>query len=75
MTEKDLKIARELRQSYAQTFNAESGQRVLEDLKKRCYYNMPTFSTKSEGENGDHREGMRSVILTIESLMALKLEE
>ncbi len=71
-----LKETRKLRQAYAQTFNTEVGGVVLEDLKKRCYFSKPTFSEVStNGENGDHREGMRSVILTIESIMTLKLEE
>jgi len=69
----NLKAARELRQAYAQTFGTEAGGKVLEDLKNRCYFNATTFSPV-EGET-QYREGMRSVILTIESLMTLKLEE
>ncbi len=73
MTEQELKEARQLRQIYTQTFNTEVGLKVLEDLKNRCYSNTTTFSpTKGETE---YREGMRSVILTIESIMTLKLEE
>lgn len=73
MTEQELKARKELRQIYAQTFNTEAGLKVLEDLKGRCYCNTTTFSSK-RGET-DNREGMRSVILTIESMMTLKLED
>ena len=39
MNDKDLK---QLTIDYKQTFGSESGQRVLEDLKKRCSFNTTT---------------------------------
>ena len=64
MNEKDIK---QLTIDYKQTFKSESGEKVLEDLKKRC-----SFETTSFGQGDSHdrafREGQRAVVLFINNM-------
>ena len=45
MNDKDLK---QLVIDYKTTFGSESGQRVLDDLKKRCSFETSTFVSNSQ---------------------------
>ena len=47
---------------YRAVFETDSGMLVLQDLMNRCYMYAPTAS--------DRDEGMRCVILTIQSLLS-----
>jgi len=70
MTVEDLK---ELKKNYIQTFSTPEGQKVLEDLRKRFYWNESTFSVE-QGETYLN-EGGRRVLLTIENIMKLTVDE
>ena len=61
MNEKDLK---QLVIDYKQVFTSESGEKVLEDLKKRCSYHTTTH-IKGDSHESAYLEGARSVGLFI----------
>lgn len=70
MTERDQKILKDLeakKKKYIECFSTSSGQEVLEDLKRMCYYEYTTFS-KDPYELA-YREGIRSVVLQILYMM------
>ncbi len=73
MTEYQQKELKKLKQDYNQTFGTEAGQRVLKDLKNRCFVYDSTY--KGDGNGGWVNEGKRTVILTIESMMQLNVGE
>ena len=68
MNDKDLK---QLTIDYKQTFGSESGQRVLEDLKKRCSFNTTTH-IKGDSHESAYLEGARSAILFINNMLNKK---
>ena len=68
MNEKDLK---QLNLDYKTTFGSESGQRVLEDLKKRCSFNSTTH-IKGDSHESAYLEGARSVVLFINNMLNKK---
>ena len=59
MNEKDLK---QLVIDYKQTFGSESGERVLNDLKKRCSFETTTH-VKGDSHESAYLEGARSCLL------------
>ena len=73
MTEEQIKKLKQLKTDYLQTFNTDAGQRVLNDLKNRFFWNDTTFS-EIQGKT-QLNEGGRRVLLTIENMMALPIEE
>ena len=68
MNEKDLK---QLVIDYKQTFGSESGERVLEDLKKRCSFETTTH-VKGDGHESAYLEGARSTVLFINNMLNKK---
>ena len=68
MNDKDLK---QLTIDYKQTFGSESGQRVLEDLKKRCIFNTTTH-IKGDSHESAYLEGARSAVLFINNMLNKK---
>lgn len=75
MTDPDV-IAKQIRKDYQKVFNSEEGQRVLEDLKKTCFYYIPTIDVMPHVMS--FNEGQRATILHIETklkLSAVKLKE
>ena len=65
MNEKDLK---QLVINYKQVFTSESGEKVLEDLKKRCSYHTTTH-IKGDSHESAYLEGARSVVLFINNML------
>ena len=63
----------EERNLYKSIFDSPNGNKVLEKLKSRCYYNRSTFA--SENNVAAFREGQRSVILHIVNLLDDKTYE
>ena len=68
MNDKDLK---QLTIDYKQTFGSESGQRVLEDLKKRCSFDTTTH-IKGDSHESAYLEGARSAVLFINNMLNKK---
>ena len=68
MNEKDLK---QLVINYKQVFTSESGEKVLEDLKKRCSYHTTTH-IKGDSHESAYLEGARSVVLFIKNMLNKK---
>lgn len=56
--------AEELANLYKTIFTSEAGQLVLEDLRNRSFYYIPTFEC-SYGK--DAAEGMRNIVMSIET--------
>jgi len=58
---------------YQETFNAESGKRVLADMKKKANYNFAVVPKDNLGHTDIYEvmrnEGKRSVIVHIESML------
>ena len=71
MNNKDLK---ELELAYKQTFGSETGEKVLEDLKKRCSF-YSTTHVKNDSHESAFLEGTRSVILFINNMLNRKPTE
>ncbi len=64
------KVIEQMHKDYKIVFGSEEGQRVLTDLKNRCFFNTSTFvSDKSETIL---REGQRSVVLYINNILQMK---
>jgi len=68
VNEKDIK---QLEIDYKTTFGSESGQRVLEDLKKRCSFNSTTH-IKGDSHESAYLEGSRSVVLFVNNMINKK---
>ncbi len=71
MAKKPEDIIKQLHQDYKFVFGSEEGQRVLEDLKKRCFFNSSTFVSDNQNETV-LREGQRSVVLFIDNILNTK---
>ena len=56
-----------LKDFYKMTFSTDFGQKVLEDLEKKCYYRRTTFAPQLGKGAIMVNEGMRNVILYIKS--------
>ena len=57
---------------YKRLFETEDGEAVMKDLKNNCYYDTTTFST-DPGQLA-YREGMRCVLLHINTMVNLDTE-
>ena len=68
-----IEVAEQLRKDYQSVFNSEEGQRVLEDLKKTCFYYSPTLHEMPHFMAA--QEGQRLVILHIETKLKLDLKK
>lgn len=69
----DLERQKQTILDYKTLFGAETGKRVLEDLEKRCFYNVPTFST--DALTMARQEGMRAVFLHIKTMLSLDVNK
>jgi hypothetical protein len=58
----------ELKEDYKITFNSEQGQRVLNDLEKRCHEFVTTFSKDSSHETA-FLEGQRSILIFLKAMI------
>lgn len=61
MTPEDLKSA------YKRIFDTDDGAAVLEDMERRFHINASTYS--SEATDTAYREGQRTVVLFIKSML------
>lgn len=66
-----IKLA-ELQSAYNEVFTSKPGQIVLEDMAKRLFWRKPTIHENSNIMA--FREGQRSVICHIETMMKLDLD-
>ena len=62
------KKIKELIQNYKTAFKSNDGKMVLDDLEKRCFYNVTTFSKGDTNETAFY-EGQRTVLLFIKSMI------
>ena len=62
------KKLKELKNDYKITFSSEQGQRVLNDLEKRCHEFVTTFSKDSSHETA-FLEGQRSTLIFIKAMI------
>ena len=58
----------ELKNDYKITFSSEQGQRVLNDLEKRCHEFVTTFSKDSSTETA-FLEGQRSILIFLKAMI------
>jgi len=58
---------------YKRLFTTEEGVEVLKDLETDCYLRSSTFS--KDAMEMAYREGMRSMVLHIKSMLDLDLEQ
>jgi len=58
----------QLKEDYKITFNSEHGQRVLNDLEKRCHEFVTTFSKDNSHETA-FLEGQRSTLIFIKAMI------
>ena len=66
------KKVKQLREDYKTVFGSDDGKMVMDDLEKRCFYNVTTFS-KADNETAFF-EGQRTVLLFIKSMINHKEE-
>ena len=64
---------KELIKQYKTVFGSNDGKMVMDDLEKRCFYNVTTFSKGDTNETGFF-EGHRNVLLFIKSMINHKEE-
>ena len=62
------KKLKELKNDYRITFNSEQGQRVLNDLEKRCHEFVTTFSKDNSHETA-FLEGQRSILIFLKAMI------
>jgi hypothetical protein len=60
-----LKEKRALILAYKNIFRGKDAELVLEDLRKRLYYDYPTYTRGDSPKDGDIKEGMRIAFLHI----------
>lgn len=63
----------ELARLYKTVFESDVGQLVLEDLRNRCFVYMTSFRDSSQFTA--FNEGMRAVVLHLETQLRIKPEE
>ena len=69
MNNEDLK---QLAVAYKQVFESDNGQKVLEDIEKRCSF-YTTTHIKGDSYESAFLEGTRSVVLFIKNMLNKKL--
>ena len=52
---------------YRRVFNTPEGELILQDLKNRSFFYLPTFGNSNREGEIYFNEGVRSVVLSIES--------
>jgi hypothetical protein len=52
---------------YSQVFETDAGRLVLEDLRNRCFYYVPSFEYPTAAGQTEYNDGRRSVIIHIET--------
>jgi hypothetical protein len=57
-----------IRDAYKMVFQSEDGERVLEDMRQRFHMNASVYST--EPTDTAYREGQRTVVLFIQSMLS-----
>ena len=62
------KKIKELIQNYKTVFKSDDGKMVMDDLEKRCFYNVTTFSKGDTNETAFF-EGQRTILLFIKSMI------
>ncbi len=60
---------KQLKKHYMDIFNTDAGQAVLKDLQSRCF-KYATTNTSPVASINDNNEGMRQVLLHIETMMS-----
>jgi len=63
---------KERKQTYVNTFETESGKKVLEDLEKRAFIHQPSFNVNPQ--QMAFNEGQRSIVLHIQNMMKIDIE-
>ena len=63
---------KDLIKQYKTIFGSDDGKMVMDDLEKRCFYNVTTFS-KGDNETAFF-EGQRNVLLFLKSMINHKEE-
>tara|TARA_R110002020_G_scaffold24190_7_gene79751 strand:+ start:1938 stop:2168 length:231 start_codon:yes stop_codon:yes gene_type:complete len=58
----------ELKQMYRRVFETEDGQKVIEDLKTRCWFYAP-IHTPGDTHETAYRDGQRSIVLSLISML------
>ena len=64
---------KELIQQYKTVFGSDEAKLVMDDLEKRCFYNVTTFAKGDTNETAFF-EGQRTVLLFIKSMINHKEE-
>ena len=64
---------KDLIKQYKTIFSSDDGIAVMDDLEKRCFYNVTTFSKGDTNETAFY-EGNRNVLLFIKSMINHKEE-
>jgi len=62
---------KQLVQEYQLVFGSDEGQRVLEDLKRRCHYYTST-NVKGDSHDSAFYEGQRAAVLFIDNVLKQK---
>jgi hypothetical protein len=65
------KKIKQLKEDYKITFGSEEGQRVMEDISKRCHESSTTFIKDNSHETA-FLEGQRSISLFIKAILKSK---
>ena len=65
------KKIKQLQKDYKIVFGSDEGQRVLDDISKRCHESSTTYSKDNSHETA-FLEGQRSVILFIKAILNTK---
>ena len=62
---------------YKKVFDGVDGQLVFQDLKDRCFYHVSTVNGQNSVHSNEviYKEGMRSVILHIETNLNTETKE
>ena len=64
-------ILKQLIGDYKIVFGSEQGERVLEDLKRRCHFYVST-NVKGDSHESAFYEGQRAAVLWIENVLKQK---
>tara|TARA_R110002012_G_scaffold77438_1_gene196540 strand:+ start:794 stop:1015 length:222 start_codon:yes stop_codon:yes gene_type:complete len=65
------KKIKQLKEDYKITFGSDQGQKVLEDISKRCHESSTTFNKDNSHETA-FLEGQRSIALFIKAMIKNK---
>ena len=68
-----IKRIEEKQGTYKRLFTTEEGKEILADLERDCYLRTSTFST--DAMEMAYREGMRSMVLHIKSMLDMDIEQ